>query len=216
MPVSEKEQQQINTLVARFEAATGIQAVAAVVAKADAYPEIPWKAYAIGSALGALTVACFPLVLADWNVASTLAYYAMAIVGGGVMFAAAAAFVPAAGRLFLDRIRAEAEVRQYGLAMFVERQIFCTAERCAILLLVSRYERIAVILPDTGLAQFAPRAEVEQIAAAMRDALTKRGAVAAFEAGFEGLKALIQVRGYVPTRLGANALDDSVIAEKGA
>src|SRR5687767_10895581 len=48
MPVSEKEQQQINSLVARFEAATGIQAVAAVVAKADAYPEIPWKAYAIG------------------------------------------------------------------------------------------------------------------------------------------------------------------------
>ena len=48
MPVSDKEQQQINRLVAQFETDTGIQAVAAVVRKADAYPEIPWKAYAIG------------------------------------------------------------------------------------------------------------------------------------------------------------------------
>ena len=58
MPVSQKEQQEINSLVARFEAGTGIQAVAAIVRKADAYPEIPWKAYAIGSAIGAA-----PLVL---------------------------------------------------------------------------------------------------------------------------------------------------------
>ena len=216
MPVSEKEQQQINSLVAGFEASTGIQAVAAVVAKADAYPEIPWKAYAIGSALGALVVACFPLLLADWNVASTLAYYAMSIVGAGAVLALAAALVPAAGRLFLDRVRAEGEVRQYGLAMFVERQIFCTPERCAILLLVSRYERVAVILPDTGLAQYAPRAEVECIAAEMRAALASRGVAAAFEAGFEGLKALIQARGRVPTPLTANLLDDAMITEKGA
>lgn len=216
MPVSEKEQQQINTLVTRFEAATGIQAVAAVVAKADAYPEIPWKAFAMGSVLGALAVASFPLLLADWNVASTLAYYAMAIIGAGAVLAAAAAFVPAAGRLFLDRVRAEGEVRQYGLAMFVERQIFCTPERCAILLLVSRYEGVAVILPDTGLSQHAPRAEVERIAASMRAALASRGVAAAFEAGFEGLTALIQMHGYTPRPLGANVLDDALIAEKGA
>ena len=216
MPVSEKEQQQINSIVARFEAATGIQAVAAVVAKADAYPEIPWKAYAIGSALAALTVTCFPFLLADWNSASTLAYYAMAIIGAGAVLAAAAAFIPAAGRLFLDRVRAESEVRQYGLAMFVERQIFCTTERCAVLLLVSLYERVAVILPDTGLAQYAPRAEAERIAGSMRAALARRGVPAAFEAGFEELTALVAARGYAARAPGANVLDDAVIAEKGA
>ena len=50
MALSEKEQQQINTLVGRFEANTGIQAVAAVVDKADAYPELPWY---VATALGA-------------------------------------------------------------------------------------------------------------------------------------------------------------------
>ena len=216
MPVSEKEQQQINRLVARFEAATGIQAVAAVVTKADAYPEIPWKAYAIGSALAALAVTCFPSVLADWDIASTLAYYAMAIAGTGAMLAAAAAFVPAAGRLFLDRIRAEGEVRQYGLAMFLERQIFCTAERCAVLLLVSLYERVAVILPDTGLTHYAPRADAERVARSMRGALAKHGVAAAFEAGFDELTAVMAARGYVARAASANVLDDAVISEKGA
>jgi putative membrane protein len=216
MPLSEKEQQQINSLVGRFEAATGIQAIAAVVGKADAYPEIPWKAYAIGSALAALGVTFFPFVLADWDIASTLAYYAMAIAGTGAAFAAMAAFIPAAGRLFLDRIRAEGEVRQYGLAMFVERQIFCTPERCAILVLVSEYERVAAILPDTGLAQYAPRTEAERIADSMNAALRTAGIAAAFEAGFEGLSALIAARGYVPRAAGANVLEDAVLTEKGA
>jgi uncharacterized membrane protein len=129
MPVSEKEQQQINSLVRRFEAETGIEAVAAVVGKADAYPEIPWKAYAIGSAFGAL----------------------------------AAVFVP-----FLDPLERLVRAR----------------DRCAVLMLVTRFERVAVILPDAGLAQYAPPAELDRIARAMRDALVTKGAPAAFESAF--------------------------------
>src|SRR5688572_21782136 len=130
MAVSEKEQQQINTLVRRFESDTGIEAVAAVVGKADAYPEIPWKAYAIGSALAALAITSspvlFPLLLTDWNVMWTLTLAAMVVLGTGAVLATAAAFFPAFGRLFLDRVRAEGEARQYATAMFVDREIFCT------------------------------------------------------------------------------------------
>jgi uncharacterized membrane protein len=216
MPLSEKEQQQINTLVGRFEADTGIQAVAAVVGKADAYPEIPWKAYAIGSALGALAIVLYPYPLSDWGGSATLAFHAMAILGAGAMLAAAAAFIPPLARLFLDRVRAEGEVRQYGLAMFVEREIFCTSARRAVLLLLSRFERVALILPDTGLAAYAPAAELERIAAAMRAALANRGEAAAFETGFQSLKALVQARGYSAGALAANELDNAVVTEKGA
>lgn len=52
MPLSEKEQHEINTLVGRFEAATDVDALAGVIQKADAYPAIPWKAFAVGCALG--------------------------------------------------------------------------------------------------------------------------------------------------------------------
>ena len=121
MALSQKEQQQINTLVGRFEADTGIQAVAAVVDRADAYPELPWKAYAIGSALGAFAIVLFPHRLLDWSEAATL--------------------VPALGRLVLDRVRAEGEARQSAAVMFLEREIFRTSARRAVLLFLSRAGR---------------------------------------------------------------------------
>ena len=50
MRLSAKEQQEINELAQQFEQASGAQAVAAVVGKADDYPDIPWKAFALGVA----------------------------------------------------------------------------------------------------------------------------------------------------------------------
>lgn len=62
MPLSRKERQQINTLVARVEAYTGIQAVAAVTAKAEAYPEIPSQhARSPGSSLDRIDPAPCPI-----------------------------------------------------------------------------------------------------------------------------------------------------------
>src|SRR3954468_24753967 len=101
MPYTEKERQQINTIVGRFEADTGIQAVAAIAAKADAYPEIPWKAYAMGSALGAAAAALNPLIISGWTHASVIAFDAMLILSGGAMLSLLAPLVPSVGRLFL-------------------------------------------------------------------------------------------------------------------
>jgi uncharacterized membrane protein len=214
MALSEKEQQQINTLVGRFEADTGIQAVAAVVERADAYPELPWKGYAIGSALGALAVVLYPHPLTDWSAASTLGYHAMAIIGAGALVAAAT-LVPALGRLLLDRVRAEGEVRQRATVMFLERGIFRTAARRAVLLLVSRFERVTIVLRDTGLAQYTSPEGLAHVAAAMRAALP-RGEAAAFEAGLDELRVLLGSHGYVATAAGANELDDGVVMERGA
>lgn len=50
MRLSAKEQQEIKALAQQFEQASGAQAVAAVVGKADDYPDIPWKAFALGVA----------------------------------------------------------------------------------------------------------------------------------------------------------------------
>lgn len=216
MPVSEKERQQINSLVARFEADTGAQAVAAVVGKADAYPEIPWKAYAIGTALGALAAALHPFVLPAWSASYSIALDALVILGAGAAFAAAATLLPAVGRLFLDRLRAQAEARQYALAMFLDREIFRTADRRAVLILLTEFERIAVIVPDTGLAVDAPAAELERISGRMRSLLLRRNPVAAFEAALDGLKALIAARGRGVRPSDRNALEDAVVMEKGA
>lgn len=215
MPLSEKEQQEINTLVGRFEADTGIQAVAAIVGRSDAYPEVPWKAYALGSALGALAVVLYPYPLTDWSGASTLAFHAMAILGTGALLAAAS-LVPAIGRLLLDRVRAEGEGRQRAATMFLERELFRTSARRAVLLFVSRFERVVVVLPDTGLARYAPTAELDRVAAAMRAALLRDGEAAAFAAGFEDLRTMLKAHDYVASVPGANEIDDGLVTEKGA
>jgi putative membrane protein len=216
MTLSEKEQQEINTLVGCFEADTGIQALAAVVGKADAYAEIPWKAYAVGSSIGALVVVVFPLLLADWSIASTLAFHAMAILGAGAALAAATTFVPSVARLFLDRVRAQVEARQYAMALFVEREVFRTSERRAVLVLVSRFERVAVIIADSGLAQYAPPADLERIAISMREVLVSQGASAAFERAFDALRALLARAAFVPREAAANELEDTVFRESDA
>jgi putative membrane protein len=65
MPLSDKERLQINTLVTRFESATGVQAVAVVTRTADTYPEIPWKAFALGASLGALAAVLHSMVISQ-------------------------------------------------------------------------------------------------------------------------------------------------------
>ena len=215
MPLSEKERQEINTLVARFEADTGIQAVAAVIGKADAYPEIPWKAYALGSALGALGLAADPGLLPQWAQTHIAAFHAMAILGCGAVFSVIAAFVPPIGRLFLNRLRAQGEARQYAQALFLERELFRTAERCGVLLLVSEFERAVVILPDRGLAAVCRAADLDRAIAAMRPLLARGRTVAAFEAAFGSLKIQLSGSGGPFNRSQNNELPDGVVVESG-
>jgi putative membrane protein len=216
MPISEKEQQQINAVVARFEASTGVQAVAAIARKADSYPEIPWKAYAIASALAALAVAVFtPFSRTGWN-ANALGLNAMLIIGAGAVLAIAAALAPFAGRLFLDRHRAELEARQHAKTLFLERELFRTRDRRAVLVLLLRFERLAVVMPDAGLAGLLSAAELLALSESAGALLSRRGAVAAFEHAFGRLELLLSSHGVQPSRGGANELPDEIIVEKGA
>lgn len=51
MHLMEQEQRQINELVAEVEAKSGAQVRIAVIGTADTFPEIPWKALAVGRRL---------------------------------------------------------------------------------------------------------------------------------------------------------------------
>jgi putative membrane protein len=215
MPLSQKERQQINTLVARFEADTGIQAVAAMTGKADVYPEIPWKAYAMGSAVGAL-IAGFAPPLADWTHSNLVAFGAMLILAAGAALSVAAALLPAIGRLFLDRARAQIEAQQYAHSLFLQRELFRTSKRQAVLVLLCRFERVAIVLPDIGLMQYAPRADLAAIEQATGALLSRNGAVPAFELALDRIRSVLKQRGLATVPQAPNELDDDVVLEKGA
>lgn len=210
MPLSSEERREINALVARFETSTHIEAVAAVVHKADGHPDIPWKAYALGSALAALAIAFAPGSVAP-PAAPVGVAQAMAVVGAGAVFAAAALWIAPFGRLFLDPVRARAEARQHALALFVRREIFRTPERRAALLLVCRFERTAIVLPDAGLPLDA--GTLERIESEMTRALRRGGPVDALRTGLSSLAAFGPA---APPGVGrTNRLADGVIVEKG-
>ena len=219
MALTAQEQQEINDLAQQFEAATGAQAVAAVVGKADEYPDIPWKAFALGAALAALAVVADALIRPHWASFHTPLRDVAAILATGVLCGVAAMAIPSFGRLFLNRGRARGEARQYAQDFFLRREVFATAGRVGILILVARFERRIVILPDSGIARHVSARELNDIIAVMAPHLANAQPVQAFRTGFDALAALLKQKGVqlgVQLARNGNELADDVVVEEGA
>ncbi len=214
MVLTSQEQQEINELAQQFEAATGAQAVAAIIGKADEYPDIPWKAFALGAALAALAVVADEFIRPGWAGSHTPLRDVAAILAAGVLCCVAAMAIPRFGRLFLNRERAIGEVRQHAQGIFLKREIFKTTERVGILMLVARFERRVVILPDSGIARHVTPQELNGVIAAMAPQLAQGQAVAAFRAGFDALAALLAQKGVTITRHGNELADGAVVEER--
>jgi putative membrane protein len=189
LPVSEKERLQINQLVARFESATGVEAVAAVTEKADAYPEIPWKAFALGAVLGGLLAAMHPTVVHVWSDTSVAAFDSMTVLGTGVV--------------------ARGQTLQYANELFLEHELFRTHARRAVLIVVCRFERLAVVVADSGLSRYAPPAELSAIGDTAGALARRANVAAAFELALDRIEALLAQHGMQPVHGGENELETS-------
>jgi putative membrane protein len=215
MRLSTKEQQEINELAQQFERASGAQAVAAVVGKADDYPDIPWKAFALGVSLAALAVVADEFIHPDWASIHTPLRDAALILASGILTALISMYVAVFGRLFLSRDRAAAEIRQYAQGVFLQREMFRTQERVGILILVCRFERKVFILPDSGISRYLTRGELDEVIAAMAPHLAQWQPVEAFRAGFGALAAVLARKDFHPQRHG-NELPDGTVVEEGS
>jgi len=215
MLLNPQEQQQINELAQQFEARSGAQTVAAVIGKADDYPDIPWKAFALGAALAALAVVVDEFVRPDWASIHTPIRDVALILAAGAVCTVLAALMPGFARLFLSRERAATEVRQYAQGLFLQRQMFNTAERVGILVMVCRFEHKVMILPDTGISQHVSGPKLDAVIAAMVPHLKAGETVQAFRTGFDALATLMEQKGIKPRR-GANELADGAIVAHGS
>lgn len=215
MHLAEHEQSQIIGLVAEFEAKSGAEALVAVVGNADTYPEIPWKAFALGAALAALLMALGAWLAPQQILDQPAFMQTLAVLGGGAVCGLLASLVPAFSRLFLDPLRAEAEVRQYAQAMFLQRELFRTRDRNGLLVLISLFERRVVILPDSGLGEHLPAARLEAAINGMKPMLARQRTVDAVAAGLAILADALRPgsRQHDSTR---NEIADALVQEKGA
>lgn len=204
MHLTEAERKEISERAARLEARTGVQVVAAAVGRCDAYPEIPWKAFALAASLSGFA----SLV---WHPDAVLT--GLTILFMGAAAALAAVFIPPFARLFVGRTRCEAEARQYAAEFFLSHELSRTQRRNAVLLLVGVFERSVVILPDSGLRSAS--AELQDIIARMTPQLAAGRIAPALRDGLDALEALLAARGF-SGGAGADEIAQEVIEEKGA
>ena len=199
--------------VAALEKAHGVEVVTASIAKADVYPELPWRAGALAASLTALGVAIGDVLHPDWVTSTTLlvALATVMVVGAGVSLLAI--FVPAFARLFLSRARAEVEVRQFAHAFFLERQLFRTRHRLGILILVARFEHRVEVCADIGFDGRVAASEWGSVIPPMVPLLREGRTEDALVAGLDALDALLASRGYAGDGRAGNELPDATMQE---
>ncbi|MCC7039817.1 MAG: hypothetical protein IT516_05855 [Burkholderiales bacterium] len=206
------EKAAIAARVAALEEALGIEIVTVVSARSDAYPEVVWKAFAVGTAFAALALAIGDLVQPDWVSGGLVLTSLVVVLATGALAALAAAWVPAFGRLFLNPEEAQAEVMQRAHDQFLERELFTTPERTALLIMVSLFERRVVVLPDKGLRALAGAAQWRGVVERMTHELRRGATGAAVLAGLDAVHALLA--GKPIARTAANVFADAPVIDR--
>lgn len=212
--LNEQERLRLDERIADVEKQTGAQIVLAVIERSDAYPELPWKAFALGAAMAGSAACVLNLLQPEGITVATVFFAVIAALATGGAFALLTVFLPKGARLFLDAHRADMEVHQHAEALFLSREIFATRNRTGILLLVSLFERRVVILPDKGLHECLGQDVLREIIARMTVPLAAGPAYGALEAGLAGLEQALSAS--TACRSGTNELPDAIIQEKGA
>jgi len=213
--LDQRESAALEQAIAGLEAQTGVQLVTAVIGKADSYVELPWKAFALGTAFAALALVVADALSPRWTGADSALIFAVAILGAGAVSALLAVAAPAYARLFLRATRRDLEVRHYAQAFFLRRELFATRGRNGILLLVALFERKVEILPDVGLHVRFDGTDWRTVIDAMTPLLRERRCFGALQQGVVRLEALLLAKG-MSAASGGNELADRPVQETGA
>ena len=190
-PLTEPEAASIEARVKTLEAKTGVQIVAAVVERSDVYHGLRWRAFAVTVSLAGLGVVLLDLLRPSWPAEHTVLLALALVLGAGAAAALAATLFPRFARLFLEPVRADAEVRRRAEALFLQRQLFETRGRSALLILASTFERRSAVYADRGLRGRVPDDAWVTVAARMNPLLAAGSTADALVAGLEAAETLL-------------------------
>jgi putative membrane protein len=196
---------------AALESRTGVELVTAVVARADSYPEIPWKAFALGASFGAAAAVAWALAAPGWEAFEAVAETAVAVLAAGATAALLTIWVAPWARLFLPRARRQAEVMQHAQAMFLDAELHRTSRRDAILLLVSLFEHEVVVLADRGVREHLPPARLDAVVAAVAARLARGELEGALLDGITRLEEALAASGVRAQPGDENEIPDAVL-----
>lgn len=200
--------------IAALESATGVEAVVSVIARADSYPEIPWKAFALGASLASLAAVAATLLEPGWEAAEAVAETAVVALAAGGAAALATVWIAPFARLLLPRARRQAEVLQYAQALFLEAGLHRTRRRDGILLLVSLFEHEVVVLADRGVREKLGSAGLDPVIAAATARLARGLLKDALLEGLARLEQALAAHGLRAQPGDSNELPDSVMQRR--
>lgn len=205
----------VSARVAGIEAASGVEVVTAVIARADSYPEVPWKAFALGASLAALAATAMALFEPGWEAFEAVVETAVAVLAAGGAMALGTVWITPFARAFIPAQRCEAEVRQYAQALFLEHGLHRTQRRDGILVLVSLLERQVVVLADRAVSEKVAHTEFDSVIATVTGALSRASLADALLAGLGRLDGILARHGFHAQAGDTNELPDAVIQQRG-
>lgn len=211
--LTDQERLELDRRVADVEKRTGAQIVLAVIQRSDTYAELPWKAFALGTAVAGLVSVLHDRLGPGRYSSSAVLFAVVSILATGGACALLCIVWPKFARLLVDAHRTEVEVRQYAQSLFLAREVFATRGRTGVLLLVSMFERQVILLPDAGLATRLTPAATQDIVARLTAALADGQVARALENGLQRLE-----RDLAATAAGEsleNELPNTIVEEEG-
>ncbi len=194
-----------------LEQRTGAQVVVALVNRAARFHGLRWRAFALGATLGAMATVATDILRPDWTSSHTVILATLVILGCGVSFAVLASYWPAFERLFLQRSRAQDGIHQRAVALFLDRELFRTPGRNAVLLLAGRFERAVAVLGDTAYRDRVDAAGWQSVADATTAGMRGGDARAAIVAGLAALESLLTASGFSAGAARGDDLPDAPI-----
>jgi uncharacterized membrane protein len=210
-PLSSAESAAVEASVKALEADSGIQVVAAIVERSDVYHGLRWRAFAIAVSLVGLAALLLDEVRPAWPAEHTVLLVLALVLGSGAAAALAATMHSGFARLFLEPLRADAEVRRQAEALFLKEELFRTRDHTAILILASSFERRSAVYADRGLGERVSDDAWVAVTTRMNPLLAAGRTVEALLAGLDAAKILLAAH---PAPHGggvANELPDSPI-----
>jgi len=213
-PLSVAEAAIIEARVKALESRAGIQVVAAVVERSDVYHGLRWRAFAIAVSLGGLVLVLLDELRPSWPAEHAVLLVLALVLGIGACAALAATELPGFARLFLEPLRADAEIGRQAEALFLKQELFRTRGRSAILILASSFERRSAVYADRGLRERVPDDAWSAVAARMNRLLAAGRTGDALLAGLDAAETLLAAHPAPPGGSVANELPDRpIVAE---
>lgn len=211
--LSENDKDLLEKKITRAEEHLRSQLVLATVIRSDSYPEIPWKAFALGVSVSGLLALSGNLLFPGWIQGMAVLIAVLAMLATGAAMALLTILLPVFARLFLNDSRAETETRQYAESLFLSRQLFLTKHRTGILLLISLFEKKVVIIPDKGISDHVSSVDIQRIITLMKAPLGRNEFRLSMEIAVDELTRIIEPLTADDTT--GNELSNRIIEERG-